>query len=145
MLNEIEKEKKIAQHLFYVSLKYTKTGDVILNLITRWEKMIDNCIELLLRKAKRSKKIKVIPTAPKAREIIVREIYKDELVSKVMDLYALFRRIPNLEIIREHEFRKNIAVRIINSGKETVINMDKLKEWNALLEDFIKYIRHMAK
>lgn len=145
MLNEIERERKMAQHLFYVSLKYTKTVDVILNLIERWEKMTDKCIELLLRQTKKAKKLKEIPIAPKARELAVRAVYKDEIVSKVMDLYALFRKIPNLEKIREHEFRKNLALKVIDSGKEIEINMEKLKEWNELFENFLIYIKHIAK
>ena len=144
MLNEIEKEKRMAEHLFYVSLKYTKTGDVILNLLNRWERMIDRCMELLLRRAKKAKSIREIPIAPKARELAVRDSYKDELVQTVMDMYAFFRRLPTLEKIHEHEFRKNVAVRVINTGREIEINMDKLKEWNQTLNDFITYIRHLS-
>jgi len=143
MLNEIERERRMAEHLFYVSLKYTRAADVIMNLTQRWEKMIDLCIELLLRKAKKNKKIKEVPIAPKIRESTVRKFYKDELVAQVMDLYALFRRIPILEHFKEQEFRKNVTLRVID-GKEISINMDKLKEWNAVLENFIKYIRHQA-
>ncbi len=144
MLNEIERERRMAEHLFYVSLKYTKTGDVILNLINRWEKMIDRCMELLLRRAKKEKSIREIPIAPKARELAVRDSYKDDLVKTVMDMYAFFRRLPVIEKIREHEFRKNVAVRAIDNGREIVIDMDKLKEWNQTLNEFINYVRHMS-
>lgn len=144
MLNEIELEKRIADHLFYVSLKYTKTGDVILNLISRWEKMISKCMEVLLKKAKKKKSIREIPVAPKARELAIRDAYKDDIVQSVMDLYALFRRIPSLEKIHEHDFRKNVAIRIINSGPEIEINMEKLKEWNELFGNFITYVKQIA-
>jgi len=144
MWNEIEQEKKRAQHLFYVSLKYTKTGDVILNLLERWEKITDLCMELLLKKAKKEKKIKVIPVAPKARELAVRSIYKDETIIQVMTLYSFFRKFPNFEKIREHEFRKNVAVRVIGDGKEVVINMDQLKEWdNLFCMTFLDHVRHI--
>lgn len=142
MWNEIEQERRIAEHLFYVSLKYAKTTDVIINLLTRWESMLNKCVELLLKQAKKNKEIKDIPTAPKAREIVVREVYGDEIVQKAMDLYSLFRKIPETEKIREHEFRKNVALTVIYGGKEIQINMEKLKEWNELLETFIKYVRH---
>jgi len=147
MWHEIEQEKRIAEHLFYVSLKYAKTADVILNLISRWESMLDKCMELMLRKAKKKREIKDIPIAPKARELIIREVYGDEIIQKTMDLYALFRKIPEMEKIREHEFRKNVALRVINpvNNKEVEISMDKLKEWNALLENFITYVRHIEK
>jgi len=145
MLNKIEREKKMAEHLFYVSLKYTKTGDVILNLINVWEKMIDLCMEILLKKAKKKKSVREIPIAPKARELAVRDSYKDELVTEVMDIYAFFRKLPNLEKINENEFRKNITVRVINVGHEVDINMDKLKEWNETLNNFVNFVRHNEK
>ena len=47
--------------------------------------------------------------------------------------------------MKEHEFRKNVTLRIIEYGREIEINMDKLKEWNILLESFIKYVRHLSK
>ncbi|MCL6500478.1 MAG: hypothetical protein K6T16_00390 [Candidatus Pacearchaeota archaeon] len=144
MLNEIDRERKMAEHLFYVSLKYTKTGDVILNLINRWERMIDKCIELLLRRAKKSGAIREIPIAPKAREMAIRDAYKDELVQEIMDIYSFFRKLPTLEKIREHEFRKNVAIKVISGGREIEINMDKLKEWNESLNSFINYIRHIV-
>jgi len=145
MWNEIEQEKRIAEHLFYVSLKYAKTADVILNLLTRWESMVDKCMELMLKKAKKAKEIKTIPTAPKARELVIREVYGNDIIQKVMDLYSLFRKIPEMDKVREHEFRKNVALKVTSqiTGREIEINMDKLKEWNALLENFITYVRHV--
>ena len=43
-MEEIIQEKISADHLLYVSLKYTKTCDVIINLLLRWRKMIDTSI-----------------------------------------------------------------------------------------------------
>ncbi|MEM4703055.1 MAG: hypothetical protein QXP53_01035 [Candidatus Pacearchaeota archaeon] len=137
LIKEIRREQKMAEHLFYVSLKYTKSGDVILNLIERWEKMTGSCIELLLKKAKKKKQITSIPIAPKVKEILVKKIYKG--IDNIIDLYDLFRKMPNLEKIKEHEFRKNVAVRVIDQGKEIEINMEKLKKWYEMFNDFVKF------
>lgn len=142
ILDQFERERKSAEHLLYVSLKYTKTSEVILNLLIRWEAMIDRGIELLIQKAKKKKSD--IPTAPKARELLVRKLYKDKIVLDIMDLYAIFRRIYTTEKIREFEFRKNLAVRVTIDNKETVINLEKLHEWDALLREFYFYIRKMV-
>jgi hypothetical protein len=140
LLREVKREQKMAEHLFYVSLKYTKSGDVILNLIDKWQKMIGNCVELLLKKAKKNKKIIKVPIAPRAKEIVTREAYhKDPIVEKVLAIYPLFRRMADLEKIKEHEFRKNVAVRVIDSGKEIEINMEKLKEWYELFNNFVVF------
>ncbi len=65
MISEIIKEKTSADHLLYVSLKYTKTCDVILNLIARWKSMIELSFDALLEKAKKKKKIPAMPKSPK--------------------------------------------------------------------------------
>jgi len=48
-MEDIIQEKISADHLLYVSLKYTKTCDVILNLILRWRKMIETSIDEILK------------------------------------------------------------------------------------------------
>lgn len=141
MLNEIEREKKIAEHLFYVSLKYTKTTDVILNLVNRWSMMIDLSIDHILKRAKKDKKIKEIPSAPKAKELAVRQVTKDPKILEVMDMYSFFRKLPDLDKIREFEFRKNVALRVISYNKEIKIDMDKLKEWNEKVNTFLEVVR----
>jgi len=140
-MHEVERERKMAEHLYYVSLKYSKTGDVILNLMMRWEKMIDKCIDILLKKAKKEKKISEIPIAPKARELAVRQSFKDPIVQEVMELYSMFRRLPQSEKFKEHEFRKNVALKIMDGGREIEANMEKLKSWNELLIKFLDFVK----
>ena len=136
----VENEMKSARHLLYVSLKYTKTCDVILNLIYRWRQMIEFSIDNLLNKAKKKKLIKIMPIAPKQKVDALLKIFKREpLVTSTLEAYTFFRRIPSLELIREHEFRKNVALRVID-GKEKVIDMEQLKAWQAQLEEFITFV-----
>ncbi len=141
-LEGIMKEKTSADHLLYVSLKYTKTCDVMLNLIERWKSMILLCLDALLQKAKKQRLVKSIPAAPKMKVEILKQAFKKEpIVIETINVYEFFKKAPELEKIRENEFRKNVCLRIIDSGKETRIDMDKLKEYSELLERFIKFVR----
>jgi len=142
-LTQIEKEMNAAQHLLYVSLKYTKTGDVILNLMHRWQQMIEICVDSLLNKAKKKKLTKEIPTTPKQKVELLQKIFKKEpVVLETLLLYSFFRRLYSLEMVKEHEFRKNVTLRVIDiSGKEIAIDVEKLKEWGLVLENFIKFVR----
>ena len=142
MMEKIIKEKISADHLLYVSLKYTKTCDVILNLINRWTIMIDDSIIGLLEKLKSKKKIKVIPPAPRQRvEIIKKEFKKVKPVMEAVELYEFFKRIPNLKTIREFEFRKDVRLKIIDGTNERIINLETLKSYAEKLESFISYIK----
>jgi len=141
-MQKIEKEMKAAQHLLYVSLKYTKTCDVILNLIHRWQQMVEISLDAMLEKAKKKKLIKEIPKAPKPKiDIAIQLFKKEEIVLDTISLYSFFRRLGAFQQHREHEFRKNVALRVIGDDKEIVIDIEKLKEWQALLENFIKFVR----
>ncbi len=141
-LEKIIKEKISADHLMYVSMKYTKTCDVMVNLIKRWKIMIDYSIDALLEKAKKKKMIKKIPTAPKLKTDAVKEIFKDnpEIMDAIKE-YEMFKLIDVLNKKREAEFRKGVCLRVTYKGKEVPVNLDKLKEYAEILERFINYTK----
>lgn len=141
-MEKIIKEKISADHLLYVSLKYTKTCDVIINLLIRWRNMIDSALDLLIDKAKKQKKWKPVPDAPRAKLVQLKKIYADEpVVAQTLEVYELFRDIEGLEKVRESEFRKGVNLRVTYKGQIININLDKLKEYSTLLEKFISYLK----
>ena len=141
-MDRIIKEKISADHLLYVSLKYTKTSEVIVNLILRWTIMMDYSFERMLEHLKKKKVIKSIPSSPKQRIDLLKEQFKkQELVMKTIDLYEMFRRIEELTKESEGEFRKNVALKVSDRGEVIKINLDKLKEYSSLLERFINYLK----
>src|SRR3989344_3172503 len=92
------KEKISADHLLYVSLKYTKTCDVIINLLLRWKNMIDLGMDNLVEKAKKQKKWKPVPNAPRAKWVQLKQIYmNDKDIADTLSLYEMFRDIEQLE------------------------------------------------
>lgn len=141
-MEKIIQEKISADHLLYVSLKYTKTTDVILNLIHRWRSLIDEGFDKILAKSKKTKKISRIPTAPKLKvEAIISLYKKDEIINQTIDLYNFFKKLQDSEKIRENEFRKNVALRVMYLGKWITIDLDKLKEYNSIIEKFVDRLR----
>jgi len=142
MIEKIMKEKISADHLLYVSLKYTKTCDVIINLLKRWTIMIEDCILGLLEQLKKKKKIKEIPIAPRQKAELLKKVLKNSPeVMKAIGLYEFFKKIDNLKTLRESEFRKDVRLKVINGTQETIINLDKLKEYSSILESFISYVK----
>ncbi len=137
-MEEIIQEKISADHLLYVSLKYTKTCDVMVNLIIRWRRMIDVSIEKILLHAKKKKKISSIPTNPVDTIATVKKLFssnKDFL--ETIEMYEMFRKIEELKKERIGEFRKNVTLRVFYKGKEINVNLDMLKVYAANLEKFI--------
>jgi len=143
-MQDIEKELKSAQHLLYVSLKYTKTCDVIINLMYRWQQLISVSINKILEHSKKKKIISKVPATPVEKLDTTRDLFKrEEIIQRTLDLYEFFRRLPKLEQIREHEFRKNVALKVIDKEQVIEINMEMLKSWNILIDDFIKFTRQL--
>lgn len=143
-MEKIIQEKTSADHLLYVSLKYTKTTDVMLNLITRWKSMIDFAIDRLLEQAKRERLISNIPEAPKLKVDKIKEIYKkNKEILETMELYEFFKRVDKAEKTRENEFRKNVTLKILDKGEWISIDMDRLKSYNEIIEKFVGNIKQI--
>ena len=141
-IDNIIKEKISADHLLYVSLKYTKTCDVIVNLLLRWKNMIETAMDFLVERAKKEKKWKTVPDAPRAKFVQLKKIYAHvPEISETFDLYEFFRDIEKLEKVRENEFRKGVNLKVNYKGETINVNLDKLKEYSSLLERFISYLK----
>ncbi|MCU0642097.1 MAG: hypothetical protein MUF61_00770 [archaeon] len=141
-MERIIKEKISADHLLYVSLKYTKTCDVIINLLLRWKIMIEMGMDKLVEKAKKEKKWKPVSDAPRAKLVQLANIYRGEpVISETLSTYEMFRDIEKLEKIRESEFRKGVNLKVTFKGQQVNVNLDKLKEYSQLLEKFISYLK----
>lgn len=137
-------EKISADHLLYVSLKYTKTTEVILNLIARWRSIIDLCVDKILEKAKKKKQISSIPSIPKLKIDKLKEIYKkNQVIMQILEMHEFFKNIEKFEKLRENEFRKNMTLKVLYRGSWVDINLDKLKEYNESLERFISTLKQI--
>jgi len=141
-MEDIIQEKISADHLLYVSLKYTKTCDVIMNLILRWKRMMETSIEKILEHAKKKKKISSVSTNPVGMIEQIKILFKkDGEFLEVIDLYEMFRKIRELKTERIGEFRKNVTLKVFYQGKEIDVNLEKLKEYAELLEKFISKVK----
>jgi hypothetical protein len=137
-MEEIIQEKISADHLLYVSLKYTKTCDVILNLLLRWRKMIDTSIERILKHALKKGKITKIEESPIGKLNQIKTLFKkDENFQKTIDFFMMLKKIEELKKERIGEFRKNVALKVTFRGEEVLINLEQLKVYAEMLEKFI--------
>jgi hypothetical protein len=143
-MEEIIQEKISADHLLYVSLKYTKTCDVIINLLLRWRNLIDVCIDKLLLDAKEKKKLPSVSDNAIGKIKQIKEIFKKEKdLVEVMDFFMMLRKLESLEIERIGEFRKNVALKIQFRGKEVNVNLEQLKFYAEMMEKFVSKVKEI--
>jgi hypothetical protein len=141
-METIIQEKISADHLLYVSLKYTKTCDVIMNLMFRWRNMIETSLHRILEHAKEKGKIKIVPTNPMGQIDEIKKIFKkDKEFLEVICFYEMLRKLEDLRTERIGEFRKNVNLKIMYCGKEINMDLENLKEHASKLEKFISTVK----
>lgn len=120
-----------AEHLFYVTLKYTRTADVIRNAIKRLISALDYTVEDMLE----AKRVKNMPTIPLMRVDLLKKVYpKDKKANELIEFYYLLRRIDKSRFDVREEFRKNVA--LVTEGE--VVNIERLKEFLHKTKEFVE-------
>lgn len=112
---EAIEELKRADHSLYVTLKYTKTVDVIKSMIKRLLSALDYSAIDILDFLKENKKIKEIPDTPVSRfEFLPIAFKKDKDIKKKMEdyvsFYYLLRKLDKASFKAREEYRKNITL-----------------------------------
>lgn len=141
-LDDAREELKRVDHLIYVSLKYTRTVDVLLNSVKRMVEAYDFMFETLLRKAKEEKKIPEVPKTPIEKGNLIKEIYsEDQQTIDNVELYFLMRKLARtINPYKEQEFRRHVMMKTIIDGKEQILNIDIITEYYHYMLDFYKKV-----
>ena len=108
-------------------------------------RMIDsyNClIESLLRFAVEKKRITedFIPGTPLEKGNMVKELFKDDIVQKNMEIYFLLRKIHKSAPKKEQEFRRHVTLRTVIDGQEITVDIDKATEYYNAIKQFYEWI-----
>jgi len=138
-----ESELKRADHLIHISLKYTRTTDVLLSILKRFVSAIESEMKDSLDAAKEKGHIKEVEKSPKMITAQLKKVYKNSAeINELIDFYYLLRRILNADYIRKEEFRKNVTLFAFDDqGTEFArIMTDTVKEYYKKVEDLIKYM-----
>ncbi|MFH0936657.1 MAG: hypothetical protein V1815_03200 [Candidatus Woesearchaeota archaeon] len=134
-----KEELKRADHLIYVTLKYTRTSEVIKNTIKRLISAFDFSILEVLEHLKIKKKIKAVPTITKLRAELLQDVLPE--TKYYVEFYFLLKQIDKAELKRKEEYRKNVAlVAFDKKGLPLEVNIDTLKKYYDKTKEFIEII-----
>lgn len=141
-LSNAREELKRADHLIYVSLKYTRTVDVIKSVIDRLISSFDCVIDGLVDKAADDGKISEVPSAPMAKvEVLRNTIYPED---KQMEDYLLFyltlRKLSKAEFERRMEFRRHVTMICTIDGECMEIKIDHVTEFYHKTQAFVDFV-----
>lgn len=136
-------ELKRVDHLFWVSLKYTRTVDVIKSVIDRLISCIGFGLEALLKYAKDKKLVTGIPENAGLRCDLLRKTFPDniELIDYI-NFYLRLRKLSKAEYARREEFRRHVTmIATIDKGEVVEVSIDILKEYYDLTRNFISLVK----
>ncbi len=138
-IEKAKEELKRVDHLFYVSLKYTKTVDVIKSIIVRLINVFEFSIDSLLLYMQNKKKIKSIPTNPITKSIEVRKLFEeDNQLLEDIDLYLLLRKTNRAEYTSAREFRKHVTMSAEVDNKPIDVNIEIIQECFERAKNFVE-------
>ena len=136
-------ELKRVDHLFWVSLKYTRTVDVIKHVIDRLINCIGYGLEALLKYAKEKKLITAIPENAGLRCELLKKTFPENTESiEYINFYLMLRKLSKAEFTRREEFRRHVTmIATIDKGEIVEVSIDILKEYFDKTRNFIFFVK----
>jgi len=135
-------ELRRADHLMYVSLKYTRTVDVLKSLVERLINTYDFLILVLLKKAN----VRDPPRIPRLRVELLRKHYADDdMVCQQMELYLLMREIVMAPFDRKREYRRHVTMISHLDDKEIEVTIDIADDYFKKVKEFVEYCGSLIK
>jgi len=136
-----KEELKRADHSIFVTLKYTRTSEVIKNIVSRlicaYEYGIDDALEF----AKKKKKIKNVPDSYLVKAAEIKKVMRGKKIKEHIDLYLLLKRIEKAGYTSKEEYRRHVTLISdigVNVKIETLVDyFDKTKEFIMIINEWI--------
>ena len=141
-LTSANEELKRVDHLVYVSLKYTRTVDILKSIIERMINAFDFAILALLEKHQEKDQTIEIPKSPGLRTKILKELYeKEPAILEFLDFYHLLRDLSRADFKRTKEFRRHVTMTAMLHDGEMEINIDIITDYYHRCKIFVKLIQ----
>lgn len=139
-LLEAREELKRLEHIIYVSLKYTRTVDVIINALHRLIDIYDLIIESFLEKARKENLIETLAKSPALRANKLKELYsKDKELEKYLSFYHFLKTVLKLPHKKREEYRRYVALVVEINQSTAEIDIDNLISCEKFVHRFYDY------
>ncbi len=138
-------ELKRVDHLFWVSLKYSRTVDVIKHVVDRLISCYGYGLESILKYAQEKKLIASVPENAGLRCELLKKTFPDNtyLIENI-NFYLKLRKLSKAEYTKREEFRRHVTmIATIDKGEVVEVNIDTLKEDYEKTRTFLMFVKRM--
>ena len=144
LINAHEELKRV-DHLIYVSLKYTRTIDVIKNIVDRFISAYDCFILAMLTKLKEEGKIDEFPESPIEKANLVKEKYPEQIVQENIEIYLLYRKIAKAKSTSSQEYRRHVTMTAtLADGTVIQVDIDKIYDYYKKAKEFFELVKKLG-
>lgn len=146
LMDEMKDSLKRAEHSCYVSLKYTRTVDVLKNLVERFITTISLAVDVLTADLEDKDKIAEQPDSLIEKVNLIKEHYEeDENITEALDLLLLLRKIIRADYGRCEEFRRHVTMVVKVEGEDYHLDIDLLTEYYHKVKEYLTHIEKLIK
>tara|TARA_Y100000310_G_scaffold282342_1_gene303461 strand:+ start:779 stop:1246 length:468 start_codon:yes stop_codon:yes gene_type:complete len=139
-IEEAHEELKRLEHIIYVSLKYTRTVDVLINALNRLINIYDLIIEALLEKAREEDLIPSLPKSPALRSTKLANLYEeDPELQKFLSFYLFMRTVLNSPYTKRQEYRRHVTLIVKLDDATAEVDSDNLINCEKFAHKFFDY------
>ncbi|HLC90744.1 MAG TPA: hypothetical protein VJI15_03165 [Candidatus Nanoarchaeia archaeon] len=140
LLLEAREELKRLEHIIYVTLKYTRTVDVLVNALQRLVDIYDLIIEALLEKAKAEKLVDSLAKSPALRAKNLQELYADDKqLENYLKFYTFIKNLLKSPYSKREEFRRHVTHVVELENSTATIDIDNLVNCERFSHQFFRY------
>jgi hypothetical protein len=143
-LERAQQELKRADHLIYVSLKYTRTVDVLKSIIERLITTLDAGLDALLHSAKTDGKVPAVPTLPRLKIEAVKKAYEDASVQHYLNFYLLLRKLDKAKFERAQEYRRHVTMKAALDTSEVEVTIDIISDYFHKTKEFLSLVEQLV-
>ncbi|MBW2988261.1 hypothetical protein DRJ48_00305 [Candidatus Woesearchaeota archaeon] len=137
-LNNAKEQLKRADHLIFVSLKYTRTVDILSSILKRLIACYDNAIMALLKLNVSLGELNEIPGNVLSRVFVLKSLYSHPEITELLNFYMVMRKVEKAEPIRSNEYRRGVRLDAILNDVVVEIDIDTIEEYFKKTETFLK-------
>jgi len=145
ILRDANEELKRVDHLVYVSLKYTRTVDVILNILNSMIDAYAFMMDALIKKAQDEGQVFEEPFSAIERAEAVQKLYAEDIaIQDNVELYLLLRKLLRAKNIeRENEYRRHVTMKTVIDGREEIVNIDIITNYYLFQREFLEHLHRI--
>ncbi|MAG60670.1 hypothetical protein CL619_02675 [archaeon] len=138
---EGREELKRVEHIIYVSLKYTRTTDVVNNALVRLVSFYDFMVEGYLIDALEKGNISRIAKSPALRAKDLGKLHSDDpKFQQHLGFYFFMRELLKRDDFnRINEYRRHVGKVYSNKDNTVIINIDTLEAMEWYAHQFFQY------